>query len=100
MQSSCNIYISKERRAVGPGLWDLMHRSGTGSLKTFLGLSASIAATIYAGAFTDGLSFLLFLALGPPALGLLMLPLLNHVPYVEDCEVDLSAHKPATGAAC
>ena len=58
-------------------------------LKTFLGLSASILTTIYGSLFTpDGISFLLFLAIGPACLALLVLPLVNHVPHLEENETN------------
>jgi len=58
-----------------------------GVLKTFLGLSASILSSIYATCFTPkGVDFLLFLAVGPALLGLLVVPLMNHVPHVEGNE--------------
>lgn len=53
---------------------------GTGILKAFVGLSGSVFTTVYVGAFKPSMgAFMLFLALGPPALGLLGLALVNHV---------------------
>ena len=67
-------------------------------MKTFLGLSASIATTIYGGLFAPkGLDFLLFLALAPPALGLLVVPLINFVPHVEESEVAHEHKRLTTG---
>ena len=58
-----------------------------GILKTFLGLSASILTTMYGTLFTpDGITFLLFLSIGPPIMALLVLPLLNSVPHIEENE--------------
>ena len=66
---------------------DLFELVLAGILKGFLGLSASICATIYIGVFKPHeLSFLLFLALFPAALGLLALPLLNVVPFEEQSQ--------------
>ena len=58
-----------------------------GILKGFLGLSASICATIYIGVFKpDQRSFLLFLALFPAVLAVLALPFVNLVPFEEQSE--------------
>lgn len=71
----------------------------TGILKTFLGLSASILTTIYGSLFTpDGISFLLFLAIGPACLAVLVLPLLNHVPHLEENETKHGRKWFTTGA--
>jgi hypothetical protein len=60
-----------------------------GVLKSFLGVSASLASSIYLGAFQpDGLGFLLFVAVLPIFIGLATLPFLNGVPFVEQCEVE------------
>lgn len=69
-----------------------------GILKTFLGLSASIATSVYSGAYApQGLDFLLFLAVAPSIMGLLVLPLLNHVPHVEEDEIITHDKKLTTG---
>lgn len=58
-----------------------------GILKTFLGLSASILATMYGTLFSpNGIHFVLFLATAPACLALLALPLMNHVPHLEENE--------------
>ena len=60
-----------------------------GTLKSFLGLSASLMSTIYVAAFQpDGLSFLLFVACLPVAVGIVTIPFLNQVPYVEVSEIE------------
>lgn len=64
-----------------------------------LGVSASIATTVYSGVFAPrGLDFLAFLAFLPAALGLLALPLLNHVPHVEESELLTPGKRLTTGA--
>ena len=58
------------------------HRgSVVGALKSGVGLSASLYATVYAAAFQGSpAAFLLFVALAPVAAGLLALPFVNGVP--------------------
>eukprot|EP00884_Botryococcus_braunii_P006925 jgi/Botrbrau1/16233/Bobra.0066s0019.1 len=72
-----------------------------GVLKSFLGLAASLAATIYAGGFPHGregqLAFLGFLTLLPAAVAIPALPLLNHVPYLERCETSEGPRSLSTG---
>lgn len=70
----------------------------TGTLKSFLGVSASLASSIYLGAYQpDGLSFLLFVAVLPLFVAVLAVPLLNHVPYVEEAEVEHGHWWSSTG---
>jgi hypothetical protein len=72
-----------------------------GVLKAFLGLAASLGATLYAGGFEhsiDGqLAFLGFIALLPAVVALPAIPLLNYVPYLERCETDEGQHFLTTG---
>lgn len=59
------------------------HDRGTvvGILKAFVGLSASIYSSIYAAVYSpDPISFLYFVATGPPALALVLICLINLVP--------------------
>ena len=52
-----------------------------GILKSFVGLSGSIFTTVYIGAFKPHvLTFLLFLAIGPPLVGLVAVLFVNYVP--------------------
>lgn len=43
------------------------------------------------------MDFLLFLALGPAALGVLAIPFINHVPHMEQSEVFYSGKRLTTG---
>lgn len=79
-------------------VWSLM-KACVGILKTFLGLSASILTTVYGVLFSpDGISFLLFLSIGPAFLALLVVPLLNHVPYLEENETKHGTRWLPTGS--
>ena len=70
-----------------------------GTLKSFLGLSASLMSTIYVAAFQpDGLSFLLFVACLPVVVGLATIPFLNQVPYLEACEIEDQHQYMTTGS--
>ncbi|BDA41740.1 Protein NUCLEAR FUSION DEFECTIVE 4 [Coccomyxa sp. Obi] len=70
-----------------------------GTLKSYLGVSASLASSIYLGAYQpDGLSFLLFVAVLPLFVAVLTVPLLNHVPYIEEAEVDHGRWYMSTGS--
>lgn len=67
-------------------------------LKSFLGVSASLASSIYLGAFQpDGLSFLLFVAVLPMFIGLVTVPFMNGVPFVEQSEVEHGRKWLSTG---
>ena len=67
-------------------------------LKSFLGVSASLASTIYVASFQpDGLGFLLFVAFLPVAIGLATVPFMNYVPYVEQHEVEQGRKHMSTG---
>ncbi|CAK0743532.1 hypothetical protein CVIRNUC_001477 [Coccomyxa viridis] len=69
-----------------------------GTLKSFLGLSASLMSTIYVAAFQpDGLSFLLFVACLPVVVGFATIPFLNQVPYLEACEIEDQHQYMTTG---
>ena len=69
-----------------------------GTLKSFLGLSASLMSTVYVAAFQpDGLSFLLFVACLPVAVGVVTIPFLNQVPYVEASEIEDQHQYMTTG---
>ncbi|KAI8475459.1 MAG: Nodulin-like-domain-containing protein [Monoraphidium minutum] len=58
-----------------------------GILKSFLGLSASVYATLYAATLApDAITFLLVIALAPPLVNTLMSSLVNYVPWVEASE--------------
>ena len=73
--------------------------SHAGTLKSFLGLSASLMSTIYVAAFQpDGLSFLLFVACLPVVVGLATIPFLNQVPYLEACEIEDQHQYMTTGS--
>lgn len=68
-------------------------------LKSFLGVSASLASTIYVSSFQpDGLSFLLFVALLPVFIGICTVPFMNVVPYVETHELEHGHKYLTTGA--
>lgn len=70
-----------------------------GMLKSFLGVSASLASTIYVAAFQpDGLAFLLFVACLPVAIGACAIPFMNVVPYMEASEVEHGHQFLTTGA--
>ena len=70
-----------------------------GMLKSFLGVSASLASTIYVAAFQpDGLAFLLFVACLPVAIGACAIPFMNVVPYMEASEVEHGCQLLTTGA--
>lgn len=81
---------------------DMCLYSWPGTLKSYLGVSASLASSIYLGAYQpDGLSFLLFVAVLPLFVALLTVPLLNHVPYVKEAEVDHGGRwYMSTGKTC
>jgi hypothetical protein len=67
-------------------------------LKSFLGVSASLASSIYVASFQpDGLGFLLFVALLPVAIGVATVPFMNYVPYVETSEVEAGHKYLSTG---
>ena len=69
-----------------------------GTLKSFLGLSASMASTVYVAAFQpDGLSFLLFVACLPVTAGVVTIPFLNQVPYLEASEIEDQHQYMTTG---
>ena len=71
-----------------------------GMLKSFLGVSASLASTIYVASFQpDGLGFLLFVACLPVAIGLATVPFMNHVAYVEQHEVAQGPKHMSTGGS-
>lgn len=58
-----------------------------GIIKAGVGLSASIYSAAYLGAFQPRVDhFLLFLAIAPASIGLLAVPLMNYVPYVQRSE--------------
>ena len=76
-----------------------MHVASAGMLKSFLGVSASLASSIYVASFQpDGLGFLLFVALLPVAIGIATVPFMNYVPYVETSEVEAGHKYLSTGA--
>ena len=59
----------------------MVHAHPAGILKSFVGLSGSVFTTVYIGAFKPHvLTFLRFLSIGPPLLGLAALLFVNHVP--------------------
>ena len=60
-----------------------------GIIKAGVGLSASIYSAVYLGAFQPRIdTFLLFLAMTPATIGLLAVPLMNYVPYVQRSELE------------
>ena len=55
-------------------------------------------STIYVAAFQpDGLSFLLFVACLPVAVGVMTIPFLNQVPYLEASEIEDQHQYMTTG---
>ncbi|KAG7673357.1 hypothetical protein Ndes2526B_g03202 [Nannochloris sp. 'desiccata'] len=60
-----------------------------GIIKAGVGLSASIYSAAYLGVFQPRIDhFLLFLAIAPATIGLLAVPLMNYVPYVQRSELE------------
>ncbi|PSC71180.1 MFS general substrate transporter isoform B [Micractinium conductrix] len=64
-----------------------------GLLKAGIGLSGSLFASVYSGVFAPARApFLLFLGLGPLAVGLLALPFLNTCTFVQVSELERGVH--------
>jgi MFS family permease len=64
-----------------------------GIIKASVGLSASIYSAAYIGAFQPRIdNFLLFLAITPATVGLLAVPLMNYVPYIQRSELEGGFH--------
>lgn len=64
-----------------------------GVLKAAVGLSGSLFAMVYTGAFApDKHSFLLFLALAPAVVGLAAAPFINHCSFVQQSELQAGQH--------
>jgi MFS family permease len=60
-----------------------------GIIKAGVGLSSSIYSAAYIGAFQPRIdNFLLFLAITPATVGLLAVPLMNYVPYIQQSELE------------
>jgi len=60
-----------------------------GLIKASVGLSASLYTAAYTSAFDHRADqFLMFLAIVPAAVGILAVPLINYVPYVQSSEID------------
>ena len=62
-----------------------------GLIKASIGLSASLYTAAFSGFFyKDAGSFLLFLAIVPPSIALILTPLVNYVPYLQKSELSKS----------
>lgn len=71
-------------------------------MKSFLGLSGSLFTSVYTGVFKPHvLSFLLFLAVGPPLIGVVAVLFVNHVPLIVEpfAEETGGATRMADGSA-
>ena len=60
-----------------------------GIIKAGVGLSSSLYTAAYIGAFQPHIdNFILFLAIVPASVGLICLPMVNYVPYVQKSEIE------------
>ena len=60
-----------------------------GAIKAGVGLSSSLYTLVYIAAFQPHIhNYLLFLAIAPAAVGIVCLPLMNNVPYVQRSELE------------